>query len=80
MYWIGSGLMTMLFWSSVFPSDAWSKSQSDSFSHLSGLQEKLVFSGFHKRQFLQGISELELIVIQYHEGLVFDISVMKRKY
>jgi hypothetical protein len=63
---MGSGAMTKMFSSSTLPSDAWSRSHSDSFSHLSGLQEKRLFSAFHKWQFVQGISDLALMDIEYH--------------
>ena len=53
----------MMFSSSMLPNDAWSKSHSDSFVHLSGLHEKCFFSAFHKRQFVHGISELVLMAI-----------------
>jgi hypothetical protein len=43
---------------------AWSKSHSDSFSHLLGLHEKAFCSAFHLWQVEQGISLLSLMAIK----------------
>ena len=68
----------MMFSSSTLPSDAWSRSHSVSLAHLSGLQEKCFFSTFHRRQFVQGISELVVMDIEICLSGGFDISVMKQ--